>query len=661
MSLSPAGGRPAASQASTENGGPALWRAADGDERLTVIERVAQWAIRTPLATALIEDGVEISYAELVGRSAEMARQIARYADPGAVVGASLPRSAAGVTAMLGAWWAGCAYLALDPMVPATRRAAMIEAARPAVLIQPTEGAGEADSTGPVPVLTVPTEAPVRPLMKVESWDPPLASPSRISYLVFTSGSTGEPKGVEMGEPAFRHLVQWHTEQEGLSGPRTAHVAAVGFDVALQEVAATLCTGGTLVVIDEATRRAPNCLLAELRRHEVRRIFLPTAALQLIAEEAARLTDQELPRLSDVVCAGDQLRITPAVRRFFSRMAGCRLHNHYGPAETHVITAWTACGDPDTWPDRAPIGRPLPHVEVELAATGDDMPEEGCGELIVHGDRVARGYVGRADLTAARFVLREGRRGYRTGDLVVWEDGSLVFCGRRDRQVKIEGFRVELDEVETHLSQHPVVAECVVDAVPDDSGEKELVAFVVVRAGEAGVPPGHREFRAFLAERLPAFMIPLRYQVLERIPTTVNGKLDRRALTALAAAPAVPAAGGADGAAGAETTQGDLTALVRNAYAQALGHGDFRAHENFFDLGGTSLRAATVRAVLEERLGRTIPVVLLYNHPTVNSLVETLESESSELVPSTRTGHRPPRLARRSRQSALRQQARRSR
>ncbi|MFF4804435.1 amino acid adenylation domain-containing protein [Streptomyces sp. NPDC001351] len=634
-----------------------------------VIVRVARQAARTPRAVAVVDHGEDITYAELVARAATVARRVELHTAPGSVVAVRAPRSADGVAAMLGVWWAGCTYLALDPRMPAARLSAMLASSGAKAVVVASEVADhDADvPIGDLPVIAVTRAGDTLGTDDVAGQKRAAAGPAvaprptaDILYLVYTSGSTGVPKGVQMGESAFRGLVEWHEAEGGRPGQRTALFAAVGFDVAFQEIAATLCTGGTLVVIDEPVRRDPARLLAELRRNSVHRLFLPTAALQLLAEQADP-TGEFLPlTLADVICAGDQLRITPAVRCFFARLDGCRLHNHYGPAETHVVTSWTASGPPTTWPDTAPIGTPLPHVEVEIAdGAGGTPPSNGPGELVVYGVRVGRGYVGRPDLTAERFISGP-RRGYRTGDLVEWRDGVLVFRGRRDRQVKVDGFRVEPDEVESHLAQHPGVAECAVDAETTESGTT-LVGYVVPRADRLVAPLASRQLRAFLRGRLPAYMVPLRFHEVSAIPMTVNGKLDRDALRGLVGPPRGEDPAAQDRATPVAERQ-SLEALVRGAYAEALGHDDIRVDENFFELGGTSLRAAQVRAALGRTLGKDVPIVLLYDHPTARALAAALEPGSTSAPPDRgRGGQISARASARADRRTARREGRRGR
>ncbi len=304
-----------------------------------------------------------------------------------------------------------------------------------------------------------------------------------LAYLIYTSGSTGTPKGVDMRWGALSNLVAWQTGDERLGSPaRTAMLTPLTFDVSLQEIYGTLATGGTLVVLDPSLRRDPVSLARELREQGIERLFLPFVGLQALAEAATTLAG--MPQsLSDVVTAGEQLKITPEILQFFVSLEGVVLHNHYGPAETHVATAHVLEGDPRQWPELPPIGEPIDGVDVlVLDSSGNEVPPGEYGELFLGGACLARGYRNRPEETAARFVEdpRPGRAGrwYRTGDIGRrTEAGALEWIGRSDDQVKVRGHRVELGEVESVLSRHDGVRQVVV--APRRSGaSQELVAYV---------------------------------------------------------------------------------------------------------------------------------------------------------------------------------------
>ena len=263
-----------------------------------------------------------------------------------------------------------------------------------------------------------------------------------LAYVMFTSGSTGRPKGVAMPHRPLVNLLSWHARHPRLSQPaRTLQFAPVSFDVSFQDIVATWCTGGTVVMIDDDARRDPTALRRFVEQQTIERLYLPAAALKSLAQAHAA-SPRPLGRLRDIIAAGDALHVTPEIRRLAADAPGCHLHNHYGPTEAHVVTAHELDGPAETWPAAVPIGRPLPNVHIEIL--NDDrqrVTAEMAGEIHIGGDCLARGYLGRPDLTAERFVddpFRPGLRLYRTGDRGRWRpDGRLEFLGRLDDQVKL--------------------------------------------------------------------------------------------------------------------------------------------------------------------------------------------------------------------------------
>lgn len=270
-------------------------------------------------------------------------------------------------------------------------------------------------------------------------------------YLIYTSGSTGRPKVTVMPHGSMVNLIEWHREGFGGSeGKRVLQFAALSFDVAFQETFWTLCTGGTLVLLDESVRRDARALTELLSSQLIERLFVPPLLLESLAEYAEGA--QRVPAaLKDVITAGEQLRITPEVARFFERLEGARLHNHYGPTETHVVTALTLNGNPHDWPELPPIGRPIANTQIYVRdEEGQPVPIGVRGEIHIGGVAVARGYLGRPELTAQRFLpdsfsADPRARLYKTGDAGRWRvDGRIEFLGRNDDQVKIRGYRIEL-------------------------------------------------------------------------------------------------------------------------------------------------------------------------------------------------------------------------
>ncbi|MDX7988962.1 non-ribosomal peptide synthetase, partial [Xenorhabdus sp. 12] len=344
------------------------------------------------------------------------------------------------------------------------------------------------------------------------------------------------PKGVEMPLAGLLNLLHWHRQSPQPAGSgKTLQFAALGFDVAFQEIFTTLCEGGSLVLINESLRRQPAQLLSLIAQHRIDRIFLPYIALQHLAD-AARESGEDISCLAHIVTAGEQLRITPAIRHFLQRAGNCRLHNHYGPTESHVTTAYTLEQNPGQWSTLPPIGRPIANHRIYiLDADKQPVPLGVTGEIYIAGLGVARGYLNRPELTAGRFLPdpfapEPAARMYKTGDLGRWlPDGNIDYLGRNDFQVKVRGFRVELGEIEAQLMRCHGVREAVVIARHDGVDPQRLVAYL---RPVDGVKLQPAKLRQQLAQHLADYMLPSAFVVLNTFPQTPNGKLDRQALPA---------------------------------------------------------------------------------------------------------------------------------
>ncbi|MGW9119936.1 non-ribosomal peptide synthetase [Streptomyces sp. NPDC055663] len=603
---------------------------------LPVTEAFVQQAARTPQAVAVVADGGRLTYGELLDAARALA---ARLHGPRRLpVALCLERTPLLVVAILGTLLAGRPYLPLDSGYPGRRLRHMLEDSGAAVVLCDRATATTVPALGEVdaiehlmrldePAPDIAAEAPHAPL--------PAVSDEDLAYILYTSGSTGRPKGVAMPHGPLARLIDWHTDRDGpQQGRVSAQFAPVGFDVSFQEIFSTLCAGGTLVLVPEDVRRDPERLLALLAEHRVDRLFLPAAALHQIARSG--LHRDARPPLRDIVCAGEQLQVTEAVTAWLRTLPGSRLHNHYGPTETHVVTAHVLDGPPDTWPALPPIGTPLPHVRTWiLDPEGRPVADGEPGELHLGGGCVAEGYLGRTDLTAERFAqLDDGTRRYRTGDLVrQLPDGALEYLGRSDRQVKIRGHRVEAGEVELALSTHRDVGECCVVTRPDQAGQQQLVAYVVPAPGAAEygapepvtlrlAPKWHRHLTA----QLPEFMVPAVYVAVGRLPLTPSGKVDRAALPApstarpaLAVAMAAPAPG--------------LQQRIAVVWRETLQLDEVGVDDNFFDLGGNSLLINLLHSrltALPELAGRALPLVALFDNPTIRSLAVYLDGAAAE-------------------------------
>ncbi len=414
----------------------------------------------------------------------------------------------------------------------------------------------------------------------------------------------------------------------------------MSFDVSFQEIFSTLAAGGTLALVAEELRRDPRGLLRFLAEEDIQRVFLPPVMLYQLAEQIVN-SDFVPTSLREVIVAGEALRITPAVVRFFAGMPGCTLHNHYGPTETHVATAHVLIGEPDQWPGLPPIGLPIDDVRIRLLdEAGQPVPEGEPGALFLGGECLARGYLRDPELTAARFVETDGGRFYKTGDLVQrGPDGVLQFLGRADDQVKIRGFRVELGEIEAVLSRHPAVRETAVGVAPDPAGGagQELVGYIVPRAGTA--VPAAADLRRWLLDRMPDYMVPTHFATLAALPLTPSGKVDRRAL------PRYEATRAEAKSTGAAPPATPLEKIIARLWEETLAIKDPGVRDNFFEVGGNSLHAVKVHTQLSQALQREFPVTALFEHPTIAALAAPSEPGNRHSRPTRRQpdpGSRPP-------------------
>ncbi|HEY6332927.1 MAG TPA: amino acid adenylation domain-containing protein, partial [Blastocatellia bacterium] len=511
------------------------------DESLCVHQLVEKQGSASPDAIALVFEGRHLSYLVL-NREADLLGGSLREMGIGPyhLAAICIDRSDRMIVGVLGILKAGAAYVPLDPSYPAERLAHMTEGVsvivterKSARRLPPTDIAkfyfeDGADSLGPIQTAhsvditgrTVPLPRPV---------------PQNLAYAVYTSGSTGRPKGVVMSHHAGVRIVSWQGNLSGAGARgRTLQYASLGFDASFQEIFATIGFGGALVLLSEETRKDPARLLSLINSELVERIFIPVVTLQQLAEASGH--DSEVPvSLREIITAGEQLKITPHVRRLFNQLPVCTLFNHYGPSEAHVATGLVLPPTPTLWSDTPDIGRPNENTQIYLADHRINLLASGVfGEVLIGGKGLARGYLNRPDLTAERFMPDvfgrvSGARVYKTGDLARYRtDGIIQFLGRGDHQVKIRGYRVELSEIETVILDSGIFQDAVVVARDTQFGDKQLTAYVVCRTSGADFSP--LLLRGMLKQRLPEYMIPAHIVRLEQMPLTRSGKIDRGAL-----------------------------------------------------------------------------------------------------------------------------------
>jgi non-ribosomal peptide synthetase component F/acyl carrier protein len=425
-------------------------------------------------------------------------------------------------------------------------------------------------------------------------------------------------------------------DQKPRVGDRTLQFASLNFDTSNLEIFTTWCTGGTLVLLSEEVRHNVSSLMSFLLEKEINRLFVPFVAFQQLMEIAG--SEGTLPHcLREVNVAGEQLQINSSAISFFSQLEECVLHNHYGPSECHAVTTYALAGDPRSWPALPPVGKPIYNTQIYLLDQRlQPVPIGVSGELYIGGVSLARGYINQPDLTAAAFVPNPfgdipGARLYRTGDLARYRlDGTIEFLGRIDQQVKIRGFRIETGEVEAALRDHPDVQEIIVAAHGVSAEEKRLVAYVVAREGSLPDTLA-TDLRQHAREKLPEYMVPASIMLLDQIPLTSDGKVNRRALPE-------PQLGQRDTSEEFIAPRTPVEEVLAGIWSEVLGLERIGINDNFFHLGGHSLLATRVIARLRDAFGTPFPLRKIFEEPTVAALAEALE----ESIRTARGVQTPP-------------------
>ncbi|WP_262844593.1 non-ribosomal peptide synthase/polyketide synthase, partial [Sphaerisporangium corydalis] len=601
-----------------------------------VHELIGRRAALTPDATALAGGDGTVSYAGLVAGADRLAGHLlALSAEPEQVVAVLLDPAADLVIAMLGILTAGKAFLLLDPATPEARLESILADAGARVVLT-TRARARAWEGGGRTVLCADDGSIGGP---VPDGGFPAVDPARLACVFFTSGTTNRPKGSAFahGELA-RYALDVARVLDLSEGDRFLQVARVSFDVILEEVLPALLAGACVVLPGSSVLTSVADLTGHIEEHGVTGMEVTTpywhAWVDALTDEGRRLPET----LRFVIIGGE--RVSPDHVARWRLLGGTRLINVYGLTEATVTSTVHELTADDE--GALPIGRPLPGVRpFVLDEALGAVPAGVVGELYLGGGGLARGYVGRPGLTSGRFVACPfgpgGARMYRTGDLVRWRaDGVLEFVGRADDQVKVRGFRIELGEVEGAVGTHPSVGHVVVVVREDDAGERRLAAYVVPRDGGVVDVPA---LRGHVAATLPEYMVPSAFVVLDALPLTANGKLDRRALPA----PSF------EGTAGGRAPRGSREEILCGLFAEVLGVASVGVDDGFFDLGGHSLLATRLISRIRTSLGMELSVRDLFASPTVAGIArrESVRAVRPAPVPVARPERVPLSFAQR--------------
>ena len=590
-----------------------------------------------PDNVAVVFENHYLTYAQLETRANQLAHHLQGLGvGPEVPVALCMDRSLEMVVGILGILKAGGAYVPLDPEYPRERLAYVIEDVHAPVLLTQKSLRGRMPELGSAMVCVdsdweiIAGHAETAPSIDTDV--------RNLAYVIYTSGSTGHPKGVMVEHAGLTNAINWVIETLGLSSSdRCMLKTPITFDAAGRELFPTLLAGGILIIAEPGGHRDSRYLADTIRNERVSILHCVPSLLRLLIEEPA--FDEDLA-LRAVMCGGEAL--APEIVTRFQRRSKARLYNVYGPTETIIDSTYWPCEECHAL-SAIPIGRPIPNAKVCIL---DDrlrlLPIGVAGDLYIGGVGLARGYVGRPDLTAEKFIpdLFSGApraRLYKTGDLARYlPDGNLQFLGRCDDQVKIRGFRIELGEIAAALRQHPTVREAVVLA-QDGHGEKRLVAYVT---GDGDTRLTADELRGFLKDKLPEYMMPAVFMLLDTLPLTANGKIDRRAL---------PTPDGErrelDEAFVASRTATEE--LLAEIWAQVLGVERVGIYDNFFHLGGHSLLATQVVSRIRATFQMEMPLRCMFEAPTIAGLAATIDVsrgtglQAPPIVPVPRDGELP--------------------
>ncbi|MBU7314572.1 non-ribosomal peptide synthetase [Paenibacillus oleatilyticus] len=590
-------------------------RKADYPRDKTIDRLFEEQAERTPERAAVSLGQEQLTYRELDEKANQMARALRRRGvGSGNIVAIKLERSLEMIVSFLGVLKAGAAFVPIDPKYPYERARLILEESQAAVLITQTR-LMDPGLTG-TPVLDVETEP-----LEEESKAPVdyVNTPNDLLYIIYTSGTTGKPKGVMLEHRNLVNLLYFQFTQTNIDcSGSVLQYTTLSFDVCYQEVFSTLLSGGKLHLIDNDTQTDVNRLLEVIAGNQIEVLYLPVSFLKFVFQDsdfAARFPTC----VRHIVTAGEQLVVSDELKKML-RAQGIYLHNHYGPSETHVVTTYTV--DPSNpIADLPPIGRPIANTSIYiLDAHRQLVPQGVAGELYIAGDNVGRGYVDNPMLTAEKFFPdpnHPGGRMYSTGDLARWlPNGNIEYLGRKDDQVKIRGHRVELGEIESQLLRHPLVREASVKTWLEANGSPYLAAYIVL---EEEMSFG--QLRQDLAYSLPEYMLPSHFVWMEKLPITLNGKVNKNALPQ-------PAEDLLNETAYIPPNNPAEEALCR-IWQEVLGVAKLGIRDNFFELGGHSLKAMSLMSRVHKLMNVKIALRDIFEHPTIEQLAKVIQQQNS--------------------------------
>jgi len=625
------------------------WNRTEGDYATdtSLNELVEAQVDRTPDAVAVASESGDITYRDMDDRANRIANRLRRLGvGRESLVGVCLYRSIDLVSAFLGILKAGGGYVPIDPTLPRGRMAYIFGDAEVSVVLTERSLAAEIPA-GRVPVVVLERDTD----LANESTSRPsrVTTPESLAYVIYTSGSTGKPKGTEIHHRAIVNYLRWKNRALPLgTGDAVLQHLSPGFDASGLEIWPPLTCGARLVLAGASSQADPNHLVQAVIENDVTEMVFVPSLLELVSREP----DLEKCRTLRRILVGGE----PLSRRLVDMVWGrldVEIINLYGPTEATInATSWPVERGPGPFPPMVPIGRPITNLRAYVLDTRlCPVPIGVPGELYIGGMGVGRGYLRRPDLTSEKFIpdpFVSGGKLYKTGDICrLRADGALDYLGRNDQQVKIRGFRIELGEIEAALAEHPTVGQAVVVAHEESTGDVRLVAYVVSRPQATVEAAG---LRTYLRDRVPEYMVPSAFVILDSLPLAPSGKVDRNALPAAEST-------ALSSMAPYEAPRNPMEAAIASIWKEVLRLEKVGIHDNFFDLGGHSLLLIQVQTRLEQQMQRKVEYVDLFQYPKIEALSRHLECD--EDVSQTR--ERIYSRADRQRQALRRQRDRKDR
>jgi amino acid adenylation domain-containing protein len=595
--------------------------AADYPETQTVHQLFEAQVLKTPNQTALIYEGVELSYTSLNAKANQLAHHLRSMGvGPDVPVGICVERSLAMVVGLLGILKAGGVYVPLDSSYPQDRLAYMLSDAAPVLLLTQQHLLDTVSANG-IPTLCLDSQwARLQENSSANLQN--TAFQGNLAYVIYTSGSTGLPKGVGVTLEGLKNRLHWFApflQKAGVhDAPVTALKTNIGFADSITEVLATLLMGGRLVVFKREAVLNIDLFDQSIKQYGISNlVVVPSFLGHILTFKPAALDS-----IKTLVCSGEALS-PELIRKARAAYPRLQLFNFYGSSEANGDSIVYRCFEQNDGAalNRSIIGKPIANTQIYLLdADLNPVPPGAAGELHIAGIGLARGYLGRPDLTADKFIpnpfgSEPGARMYKSGDLARYdEDGNIEYLGRRDDQVKIRGFRIELGEIEAALAALPMVRKAIVLAREDNPGDRRLAAYIVAEASDGALEAA--ALRAALAQSLPDYMVPAHFMILEKLPLTPNGKIDRKAL---------PAPDMVRSEQGYTAPRTPTEAALAEIWANVLRLDQVGIHDNFFSLGGHSLLATQLITRIRTVLNCELPLRALFEAPEVAGLAHKIE------------------------------------